>query len=158
MQNIVLIEKSFMKRDYPNRPIVAVGVVVLKQNNVLLIRRNKPPKSDMWSIPGGAQTLGEKLIETAHREIKEEAGIEIENLTLIDALDFIDHDDDRNIKFHYSLIDYVADYKDGTLKAGDDAQEAKWVTFNDLEHYNLWSQTLNVIMKAKNTRDMKEKN
>ena len=93
MQNIVLIEKSFMKRDYPNRPIVAVGVVVLKQNNVLLIRRNKPPKSDMWSIPGGAQTLGEKLIETAHREIKEEAGIEIENLTLIDALDFIDHDD-----------------------------------------------------------------
>jgi 8-oxo-dGTP diphosphatase len=139
-----------MKRDYPERPIVAVGVIVIKDDKVLLIQRNKAPKLNLWSIPGGAQNLGEELTDTAKREIFEETSIVIKNIKLIDVLDFIERDDEDNIRYHYSLIDYVAEYKEGTLKAGDDACAAKWVSFTDLEQYQLWTETLDMIIKAKN--------
>lgn len=138
-----------MKRDYPDRPFAAVGVIVFKQGKVLLIRRNKAPKSQSWSIPGGAQNLGETLLETAKREIKEETGIDIQNITLVDAVDFIDKDNNNDIRYHYSLIDYCAEYKAGDIKAGDDAFEAKWVPLNDIEKYELWTKTLDVIIKAR---------
>ncbi|MBT5073103.1 MAG: NUDIX hydrolase [Kordiimonadaceae bacterium] len=138
-----------MKRDYPDRPITAVGVVVLKGGDVLLIKRNKPPKTQLWSIPGGAQDLGEPLLKTAAREVLEETGISIKNITLLDALDFIERDDKAQVKFHYSLIDYGAEYDAGDLKAGDDAMEAKWVSFDDLEHYKLWQETIDIIEKAR---------
>ena len=67
-------------REYPARPVVAVGVVVFSKEKVLLIKRNKPPKSSQWSIPGGAQNLGETLKNTAAREVLEETGIKIKNI------------------------------------------------------------------------------
>ena len=66
-----------MKREYPKHPIPAVGVVVFKDENILLIQRNKPPKAEEWSIPGGAQNLGERMVNAAIREVKEETNIDI---------------------------------------------------------------------------------
>ena len=137
-----------MKREYPKHPITAAGVVVFKEDTVLLVKRNKPPKSFEWSIPGGAQDLGEKLKETAKREVLEEAGIQITNIKLIDAVDFIKRDPQDMVEYHYSLIDYMADYKSGKLTPGDDAMEAKWVAVDSLEQYNLWQETTSLIKKA----------
>ena len=131
-----------------------MGVVVFKNDCVLLIKRNKPPKSFEWSIPGGAQNLGERLRETAKREVIEEAGIEIENINLLDVVDFIDHDGNRGVKYHYSLIDYAATYKEGSLIAGDDAVEARWVAMDELAQYNLWTKTVSIIRKAKLEMDV----
>jgi len=144
----IIYEKFMMKREYPTRPIAAVGVVVFKNDQVLLIRRNKPPKSSEWSIPGGAQKLGEPLKETAMREVFEETAISIKNITLVDAVDYIKKDNDKNIEYHYSLIDYKADYQSGDIKAGDDAFDAKWVSLNELTEYNLWSETIKLIEKS----------
>ena len=141
-----------MKREYPKSPITAVGVVVFREESILLIQRNKPPKSAEWSIPGGAQDLGEKLKNTAAREVHEEASIVIKNITLVDVVDFIKHDDNELIEYHYSLIDYMADYSSGELQAGDDAIDAKWVSINDLNAYNLWSETVKLIEKAAQMR------
>lgn len=137
-----------MKREYPKHPIPAIGVVVFKGENILLIQRNKPPKAEEWSIPGGAQELGEAMIETAFREVKEETGIEIDNVELLKTLDFIDKDSNGNIRFHYSLIDFIADHKSGNLIAEDDALNAKWVPINELKSYNLWSETVKLIEDA----------
>jgi len=147
-------ENNTQSREYPDRPIVAVGVVVFKEQHVLLIKRNKPPKSFMWSIPGGAQGLGEKLQETAKREVFEETGIKIKNVKLLDVVDFIERNEIGDIKFHYSLIDYAATYKEGSLIAGDDAMEARWVAMDELEHYNLWTKTTSIIQKAKLEMDV----
>lgn len=137
-----------MKREYPKHPISAVGVVVFKDDKVLLIKRNKPPKSFQWSIPGGAQDLGEKLKNAAKREVAEEAGIRIKNLKLVDAVDFIKKDADNAVEYHYSLIDYMAEWKSGELEPGDDAVEAKWVFVNELAPFNLWQETTSLINKA----------
>ena len=142
-----------MKREYPKKPIPAVGVVVLKENSVLLIKRNKPPKEAQWSIPGGAQDVGETLQNAGIREVMEETGVSFKNIELLDALDFIDRDENNDVRYHYSLIDFVADYNDGELKAGDDAIDARWVLLNDLDEYNLWSDTLRVIKKAAHMRN-----
>ncbi len=137
-----------MKREYPKHPIAAVGVVVFNDDKVLLIKRNKPPKSYQWSIPGGAQNLGEPLKDTARREVAEETGLTIKNIQLIDAIDYIKKDDRGTVEYHYSLIDYMAEYRDGTLRPADDAVDAIWVAGNELEQYNLWEETIKLINAA----------
>ncbi len=137
-----------MKREYPKHPIAAVGVVLFKDDKVLLIKRNKPPKSYQWSIPGGAQDLGEPLKDTARREVMEETGLSIKNILLIDTVDYIKKDTQGTVEYHYSLIDYMADYKGGILTPGDDALEGKWVAANELDQYNLWEETTKLISKA----------
>ena len=66
-----------MRREYPDRPIVGVGAVVLRARSVLLVKRARPPRQGQWSLPGGAQELGETLDDAVAREVREEAGIEI---------------------------------------------------------------------------------
>jgi ADP-ribose pyrophosphatase YjhB (NUDIX family) len=137
-----------MKREYPERPIVAVGVVVIKGDEVLLIRRAKPPKPDDWSIPGGAQELGETTRQAAIREVGEETAVTIKNLHFLEVVDYIDRDEGGGIKHHYTLIDYAANYHSGILEAGDDALQAKWVPIGELSEYNLWTETENIIYSA----------
>ncbi|MBL4893792.1 MAG: NUDIX hydrolase [Emcibacter sp.] len=137
-----------MKRHYPDNPIIAVGVVVVKDDHILLIKRSKPPKSDSWSIPGGAQELGETIRTTARREVREETAITIDDLHFLDIIDFIDRDQDGRIKHHYTLLDYAANYVSGTLSAGDDANDAIWVPLDQLSEYNLWSETEKIIYSA----------
>ncbi|PCI34491.1 MAG: hypothetical protein COB54_01540 [Alphaproteobacteria bacterium] len=137
-----------MKRDYPERPIVAVGVVVLKDDQVLLIRRSKPPRPDSWSIPGGAQELGETTRQAGAREVLEETAITVADLHFLEVIDLIEHDEKGAVEHHYTLIDYAARYQSGTPQAGDDAHDAKWVPLDQLCEYTLWEETTKIITRA----------
>ena len=139
-------------RDYPKSPICGVGIVVFYHQTVLLIRRGKPPRQGHWSIPGGKQKLGETLQEAAHREVREETGIISGPLTLVDVVDSIIKDTEQKIQYHYSLIDWMGEYKSGTLKAADDAEEAKWIEISFLPTFGLWDKTLEIIHKANEMR------
>ena len=81
---------------YPEQPVPGVGVVVFKENNVLVIKRRNPPRKGQWSIPGGKQKLGETWQDTAKREVREETGIEIRLIGLVDVVDAIIEDDKKN--------------------------------------------------------------
>jgi 8-oxo-dGTP diphosphatase len=83
-----------MSREYPNRPIAGVGVVVLRDNQVLMIRRGREPRKGQWSIPGGKQELGETWQQTAVREVREETGVEIDVIGIVDVVDAIVRDGD----------------------------------------------------------------
>ena len=61
--------------EYPDSPQSAVGAIVIRDDEVLLVKRNKPPGRGLWSIPGGSIELGETLQEAAEREIREETGV-----------------------------------------------------------------------------------
>ena len=141
-------------REYPSRPFVGVGVVVLKEENVLLIRRGRPPRLGEWSLPGGAQSVGETVQETARREVLEETGVSIQNPEFLEVVDSIIKDDDGRVKFHYTLIDYWANWESGTPQGADDAQHAEWISFDHLEELGLWSKTIEVIQKARKLRDI----
>lgn len=140
-------------REYPSRPFVGVGAVVLKGAEVLLVRRARPPRAGRWSIPGGAQELGETWAEAARREVLEEAGVDIAVTGLLDVIDAITHDDDGRVKLHYTLVDVGAEWLAGTPVGGDDADDARFVPLDRLDDYELWSETLRIIRLAVVHRD-----
>ena len=147
-----------MAREFPDRPIPGVGVVVLGAKGVLLIKRAKPPRQGQWSLPGGAQKLGETVFEAARRETLEETGLEIEVLGLIDVVDSIASDDgDDNgggeIRYHYTLIDVLAVAAgDGSGApgpvAGSDAEDVAWFPLKQIPGLKLWSETERIINLA----------
>ena len=137
-----------MSRRYPSRPIVGVGVVVWHDDRVLLIRRNQPPRQGHWSLPGGAQQLGETVAEAARREVREEAGLEVELGEIIATIDSIEHDGDRRVRYHYTLIDFVAEAASPVLRPGSDAADARWFEVAEIETLGLWSETVRVIKLA----------
>ena len=140
-------------REYPSQPICGVGVVCLKGDQVLLVKRAKPPITWQWSIPGGGQELGETTREAALRELKEETGVEAELIGLIDVIDTVREDDDGRIRFHYTLIDFAAVWTAGEPVADDDVSDAEWALLSELEERGLWSETIRVIREAVRMRD-----
>jgi len=138
------------KRKYPDEPIVGVGAVVFKGDELLLIKRGNPPLAGEWSIPGGRQEEGEYLIEAVRREIKEECSIDIEVNDLIDTFEYIEMDDKNRIKYHYIVFDFKAIYKEGILEHRSDAAEARWVKIGEFKNYVMKKETREMIIKALN--------
>ncbi|MCG8547214.1 MAG: NUDIX hydrolase [Alphaproteobacteria bacterium] len=134
-----------MSREYPDRPFVGVGVVIWRDDKVLLIQRGKAPRYGSWSLPGGRQKLGETVRETALREVAEETGLAIEIIHLIDVVDAVTHDDDGRVRYHYTLVDFGAEWRDGEAVAGSDAAGVRWVDPNDLDQFALWDETVRII-------------
>jgi ADP-ribose pyrophosphatase YjhB (NUDIX family) len=131
---------------HPTRPFVGVGAVVFKGNQVLLIQRGKEPRTDEWSLPGGKQELGETTLETMVREVREETGLNATPGPLLGVVDFIDEDGHGLVKYHYTLIDYLADVDTGDPKAGDDAKDARFFTLEDALDLPLWDETKRMIL------------
>jgi 8-oxo-dGTP diphosphatase len=132
-------------REYPARPIVGIGVVVLKPGAVLLVRRGKPPNMGAWSLPGGAQEVGETAEDAARRELLEETGVTVGPLTLAANVDTIRRDAAGRVQFRYTIIDFAAAWLDGEPVAGSDVSEAIWAGLDGLDAYGLWSEAHRVI-------------
>jgi 8-oxo-dGTP diphosphatase len=137
-----------MDTEYPNVPLVAVGAIVVRDGRVLLVRRGQPPSEGLWAIPGGRVELGETLQEAAEREIKEETGLTIRARNPIYTFDFILRDEAGHVRFHYVIVDLLADYVSGLVQPGDDAREARWVTPGELEGLPVNRTTLEVLGKV----------
>ncbi|MGF1629071.1 MAG: NUDIX hydrolase [Kiloniellaceae bacterium] len=138
--------------DYPNRPLIGVGVVVFKGDRVLLVRRGKPPRQGQWSLPGGRQRLGERVAEAARREVAEEAGVDIEVGALIDVVDSITRDDAGAVAYHYTLVDVLAEWRSGEARAGHDATEVAWADPDEIAPYGLWKETERIIVLGRERR------
>lgn len=141
-----------MSRIYPSHPVLGVGTVVWHGERVLLVRRTTPPREGQWSLPGGAQQLGETVAEAARREVREEAGIEIEPGEPIAAIDLVERDGDGRVRYHYTLVDFTAEAASAELTPGDDAADARWFALDELTALGLWSETLRVIHLARGRR------
>ncbi len=136
-------------REFPPRPIVGVGVVIVGEKGVVLIKRGKPPRAGSWSLPGGAQKLGETVHAAALREIQEETGLEATLGGLIDVVDSITPAPDGRIEYHYTLVDVWATVEqDAEPRFGGDAADACWVDMEKLADLDLWSETRRIIEMA----------
>lgn len=128
------------------KPVPAVGIVCLRGDEVLLVRRGNPPRAGEWSIPGGRIEPGETTISAALRELQEETSISAEIIGLVDVVDAIFENKAGDlVTRHYVLIDYVARWVSGQPVAGDDANEAKFFGSDEIQSLGLWDETLRVI-------------
>jgi ADP-ribose pyrophosphatase YjhB (NUDIX family) len=132
-------------REYPARPIVGIGVVVIRGDSVLLCRRGKPPSVGSWTLPGGAQEIGETCEAAARRELAEETGLTVGDLHFCTYVDTVRRDEDGRIRFHYTILDFAARWEAGEPVAASDVSEAAWAPLDGLEEYRLWSEAIRVI-------------
>jgi mutator protein MutT len=117
-----------MQREFPEMPLMGVGAIIVNdEGRVLLAQRGHEPLKGHWSIPGGLVELGETLDEALRRETREESGLEIENLGLVELLDRIYREENR-VRYHYVIADYLCRPVAGTARAGDDAVAIHWAT------------------------------
>jgi len=124
-------------REYPERPIVGAGALMIENGKLLLIKRGAKPGQGRWSIPGGIVELGERVQDTIVREVKEECGLDIEVEGLMDVFDSITRDKKGRIQYQFVVVNFLAKIRGGILKNADDVLEARWVQLNEVEEYNL---------------------
>lgn len=137
-----------MKREYPDRPIVGVGAVIVQEGRVLLVRRAAEPLKGEWSIPGGMVELGETLRAAAEREVKEETGLTVRAGEVLDVFDRIVPDEAGKARFHYVLVDFLCDRVSGEALAASDAAALCWAAEGEIETYRLSPPTLEVVRRG----------
>jgi 8-oxo-dGTP diphosphatase len=135
-------------REYPERPMVGVGGVVISDGRALLIRRGSPPLERQWSIPGGMLEAGETLLDGVRRELAEETGIEVRVLDLIEVFERITLDGEGKAKYHFVVLDYLCERVRGEPRAGSDVTDVAWAAPSELGQYSLTETATRVILKA----------
>ncbi len=142
-----------MSREYPDYPRVGVGAVILDGDRVLLIQRGGRTLPGKWSVPGGLVELGETTREAVCREIVEECGLDIELVDVCGVLDRVVRDAEGRVQYHWVLVDYLAVARGGTLCAGDDAADARWVRIDEVAQYDTTDGLMDMIARAVALRD-----
>jgi len=144
-----------MAREYPHRPVVGVGGVVIENGRALLIKRGSEPLLGQWSIPGGTLEIGETLQEGVARELLEETGLEVEVLDMIEVFDRIftengpkHRGDTARPKYHYVIVDYLCERRGGDAKAGSDVTDIAYAAEGELEKFHLTSTAERVLRRA----------
>ena len=142
------MENTSDSRRYPPRPILGVGALIIRNDQVLLVQRGKEPLKGYWSLPGGAVEAGEALEAAIRREVLEETNLDVEVVKVIEIFERITRDAEGRAEYHYVLIDYLCTVKSGEARAGSDAAGIAWLRRNDLENYSLTEGAAKVIHKA----------
>jgi ADP-ribose pyrophosphatase YjhB (NUDIX family) len=140
-------------REYPERPIVGVGGVVIHSGRALLIRRGSEPLLGHWSIPGGILEVGETLEQGAAREVLEETGVQVRVAELIEVFDRIDArtrqvDGQPRPRYHYVIVDYLCERLRGEPRAGGDATDVAYAREEELPAFQLTETALRILHKA----------
>jgi 8-oxo-dGTP diphosphatase len=135
-------------RQYPPRPVVGVGAVILHRNKVVLIKRKYDPLAGRWSLPGGTLEIGESLEAGVAREMLEETGLEVEVGPVVEVFDRILRDDEGRVEYHFVIVDYLCRPLGGALQAGSDVDDAVWVAPEDLAQYQITDKATEVVERA----------
>jgi 8-oxo-dGTP diphosphatase len=135
-------------RQYPERPIVGIGAVIVQDGRVVLIRRRYEPLAGQWSLPGGTLELGETLEAGTAREMLEETGLVVDVGPVIEVFDRIMFDDTRRVRYHFVLVDYLCWPVSGELRAGSDVDDAVFVSPADLGAYRVTNKVIAVIERG----------
>lgn len=135
-------------REYPRRPVVGVGGVVISDARALLIRRGHAPLAGQWSIPGGTLEVGETIIEGIERELAEETGLQVQVLGLIEVFERIFRDAEGRTQYHFVILDYLCEKRGGTARPGGDVTDVAWAREEELEGYHLTVAATRVLKKA----------
>ena len=135
-------------REYPERPLVGVGGVIIAGGRTLLIRRGGPPLEGQWSIPGGMLELGETIEEGVRRELAEETGIEVRVLDLIEVFERVIPGEEGRTRYHFVILDYLCEMVSGEARAASDVIDVAWAREEELKIFELTVIATRVIRRA----------
>ncbi len=135
-------------RRYPRHPLLGVGALVFRGSRILMAQRGKEPLKGLWSLPGGLVETGESLADAIRREMREETGLEVQPVRVLEIFERIMRDSAGAPEYHYVLIDYICRVTGGTLGAADDVCQVEWVDREDLSKLEITEGTLAVIEKG----------
>ena len=136
------------KREYPDRPLVGVGGVIIADGRTLLIRRGSAPLEGQWSIPGGMLELGESIAEGVGRELAEETSLAVRVGDLIEVFERIVPGEGGRTRYHFVILDYLCEMVSGEARAGSDVTDVAWAREEELEKYSLTAIATRVIRRA----------
>jgi len=140
-------------REYPRHPLVGVGAILLKGDKVLLVKRGREPSKGLWSIPGGLVELGEGVRDAVVREVREETGLRIVPGELFDVVDAIHRDEQGQVRFHYVIVDFLAESEEKQPAPGTDVDDARWTPIDDLAKLAMTTSAKAAIKKALKRRN-----
>jgi ADP-ribose pyrophosphatase YjhB (NUDIX family) len=143
-------------RWYPQYPMIGISALILRDERMLLVKRSKEPSKGKWSIPGGRLELGETISEAVMREVLEECDVRIDVIRVLEVMDNIIKDDDGKIRYHFVLIDLLANYVSGEPRAQSDAQECCWITPAELDGLEMNPRLRAVITRALQQKTWRE--
>jgi 8-oxo-dGTP diphosphatase len=129
-------------------PVPAVGAIILRGDEILLIKRGAEPALGKWSIPGGSVEIGETLREAVRREVKEETNLDVEVGKLAGITDLI-VEKEGILTWHYVLINYFATATEGDPVAATDVSECRWVKLSDLGDYDVTKTLIDRLTELK---------
>ncbi len=135
-------------RSYPDRPIVAVGAVIIHQGRALIVERGEAPRQGEWTVPGGMLELGETLRAGVEREVLEETGLVVKGGPVIDVYENLWPDAQGRVQYHYVLVDFLCELAGGELRPATDVSAARWIGPEELDGLTLIGKTAEAIRKA----------
>jgi 8-oxo-dGTP diphosphatase len=135
-------------RLYPSRPILAASVAVIRDDRILLAARGKPPSEGLYSLPGGMVETGETLGEAALRELREEVRVKAKLIGPIAPVEFIERDENGDIKHHVVIAAHAARWISGEPRTGPEAKDIRWVTQRDIADLPLTEGLAEILEQA----------
>ena len=136
-----------VKREYPDRPILAVGAMAVKDGKVLLVKRGEEPGRGLWTLLGGAVHHGEELKAAVSRELREECGIERAVEEIAEVMERMIPDDDGRNRYHHVILDFCSRWLRGDLSPSEEVEDARWVEIADLADYRVTWGTADLIRR-----------
>jgi len=118
-------------------PVAAVIAVVIRDGQVLLVRRRNPPDAGRWGFPGGKIEFEETIEAAAERELFEETAVRGHACRVFTAVDAFDRRANGAVVAHFILVAVLCRWISGAPVAGDDALEARWFDLDTLGEANL---------------------
>lgn len=135
-------------REYPKRPLVGAGALMVRRGKVLLVRRKNPPNRGRWTVPGGLVELGESVEEAARREVKEELGVRAEVERLFDVTTYVELDESGKVRYHYVLVDYIMRPPEGRLRLNSESSAYGWFARAQVRKLDMGKDTKSVVLRC----------
>lgn len=132
---------------FPDRPVPAVGAIVFRKGEVLLVKRRDEPNAGQWSVPGGLLEIGETAESAAVRETLEETRVRVRPVRLVDVTDFIRSEGGR-IRWHFVLIDLLCDTVEGDPFPGTEEANARFIPLAEIGEYDVAETALDVLRRV----------
>jgi 8-oxo-dGTP diphosphatase len=120
-------------RTYPTRPFLAVSAAILRDGQVLLVRRARPPAFGLFSLPGGVVEIGETLTEALEREVREETSLTIAPVALAGYREVVARDAEDKVERHFVILPFAARWVSGEPVLNEELSEWRWVDPREIE-------------------------